>query len=61
MTCPVCNGKTLVCDSRFSKWEEVIKRRRKCKECGYRFNTYEIDEDLYFKLGGKHNVKNQSI
>lgn len=31
----------------------VIERRRKCKVCKYYFNTYETDEDLYFKLNKK--------
>lgn len=49
MTCPVCGGKTLVWDSRYLAKDETLKRRRRCKECGYRFNTYEIDEDLYLR------------
>ena len=50
MTCPVCGGKTTVVDSRPS--EDSVWRRRECQECSYRFNTIEIDMDLY-KKGGK--------
>lgn len=41
MNCPKCNHKkTYVLDSRFKV--DKIKRRRLCKICGFRFNTYEI-------------------
>lgn len=41
MNCPQCNHKkTHVVDSRF-KVDET-KRRRLCRSCGFRFNTYEI-------------------
>lgn len=49
MTCPVCGGDTKVIDSRPS--EDSVQRRRKCLECDYRFNTIEIDMDLYKKGG----------
>lgn len=39
MTCPTCKG-----DNR---------KTTKCKVCKYYFNTYETDEDLYFKLNKK--------
>lgn len=48
MTCPVCGGDTRIVDSR-SK-DDCKKRRRKCQECGYKFNTIEIDMDLYLKM-----------
>ena len=46
--CPVCGGKTRVVDSRPDC--ESVKRKRKCLECGYRFFTVEIDEDLYERI-----------
>ena len=46
--CPSCRCSNFrVIDSR--PYESVIKRRRLCKSCGYKFNTYEIDEELYNK------------
>lgn len=44
MTCPVCGGKTCITDSRSDG--ETVRRRRKCRECGHRFTTEEIDADL---------------
>ena len=50
MTCPVCGGATKVVDSR----PEVdnVHRRRKCKECGYRFSTVEIEVDVKESIDG---------
>lgn len=50
MTCPVCGGNTRIVDSRNK--DDHKKRRRVCQECGYKFNTIEIDMDLYLKMGG---------
>lgn len=48
LLCPVCGGKTEVTDSRSDC--ESVRRKRKCMDCGYKFNTVEIDEDLYKKI-----------
>lgn len=48
MTCPVCGGDTRIIDSRNK--DDHKKRRRVCQECGYKFNTIEIDMDLYLKI-----------
>ena len=46
MTCPYCGcSDTRIVDSR--KREDSVFRRRECIECGKRFNTIEIDYDLY--------------
>lgn len=45
MNCPLCNGPTSVVDSRPD--EESVHRRRKCLDCGHRFGTIELDEDLW--------------
>lgn len=58
MTCLICDGNTKVIDSRL-KEGGLIKRRRECNVCKYRFNTYEIDEDLYFKLNKKEKNNDQ--
>jgi len=47
MNCPLCNGPTGVVDSRPD--EESVHRRRRCLDCGHRFGTIELDEDLLTK------------
>ena len=44
MTCPVCNHDTQVTYT-YDRDDHVI-RDRKCRKCGYRFQTIEIDEDM---------------
>jgi len=42
MRCPKCSStETKVIDSRMSKSETSIRRRRECLACGYRFTTVE--------------------
>ena len=51
MTCPKCGyEKTTVVDSRHDC--ESVQRRRKCldAECGYTFNTVELEGDLLERL-----------
>lgn len=48
MKCPFCasiNNKVI--DSRLSKDEHVIRRRRECIDCGRRFTTYERVEEIH--------------
>lgn len=46
MKCPKCESKTKVMDSRLIEFNRV-RRRRRCKECGYRFSTLEVNiEDV---------------
>ena len=40
MICPDCKGSTKVIDT--DKGEASIRRRRECKDCGFRFTTYEV-------------------
>ena len=44
MNCPICGGSTSVINSR-TPTNDIVKRRRKCMVCGYRFNTVETPED----------------
>lgn len=44
MTCPVCESKTRVTDSR--DFGDHIVRRRKCLECDHAFYTEEIDSNV---------------
>lgn len=49
MQCPRCSShKSKVVDSRTSKDNRTIKRRRECLDCGHRFTTIEavMGEDL---------------
>jgi transcriptional repressor NrdR len=46
MKCPQCNSfNDKVIDTRHSKDGTVIRRRRECLDCGFRFTTYERIED----------------
>lgn len=42
MTCPVCGADTRIINSRCPD-VDVVRRRRKCVECGYRFTTEEYE------------------
>ena len=44
MKCPVCGGNTGICLTR--PQVDHVKRRRKCYECNFRFNTIEVDMDM---------------
>ena len=47
MRCPFCGyGESKVIDSRPTDENERIRRRRECLQCGKRFTTYEIIEDV---------------
>ena len=48
MTCPQCGAETHIINSR--KTCDSVRRRRECCECGYRFTTIEIEQDLFNKL-----------
>ena len=45
MNCPLCEHETKVIDSRPDS--ESVHRRRRCLNCGYRFNTIELDADIH--------------
>ncbi len=47
MECPECGGKTVVVESR--EFLGAVYRRRKCKKCGFRFQTEEIEMDKPIK------------
>ncbi len=63
MKCPFC-GKidNKVIDSRLSKNNNVIRRRRECLNCGRRFTTYEHIEEtpvMIVKKDGRREVFNR--
>lgn len=46
MTCPKCGSKTAVTDCVDNHSDNEYYRRRKCKDCGYRFYTLEFEAEL---------------
>lgn len=43
MICPKCKStKSKIIDSRPTARDLTIRRRHKCKQCGFRFTTYEM-------------------
>jgi len=66
MKCPKCgNDDDKVLDSRSSKEGAVIRRRRECLKCGYRFTTHEeIDRDELFVVkrdGRRENFQRDKL
>ncbi|MBF0203738.1 MAG: transcriptional repressor NrdR [Desulfamplus sp.] len=62
MKCPFC-GKmnNRVIDSRLSRTEMEIRRRRECQECSRRFTTFEIMEDLPVTIVKKDGRREEFI
>jgi len=43
MTCPNCNSENIyVVETRSRDEDGIIRRRRKCSDCGHTFRTYEV-------------------
>lgn len=58
MRCPVClTQDTKVNDSRLAEDGFVIKRRRECQKCGFRFSTYEQLEILNLMVIKRNGLK----
>ncbi len=56
MRCPFCHHPdTEVTDSRLAEGGEAVKRRRRCKQCGRRFTTYERVERTGLTVVKKDN------
>lgn len=51
MPCPQCGGRTDVYDSRLNT-QKLIRRRRSCRACDFRFATIEVLNE-YHPLGKK--------
>lgn len=58
MTCPKCNEKAKVIDSRSD--EDSTERRHECLVCKYRFSTIEIDRDLYERLVRRNDKRQRN-
>jgi transcriptional regulator NrdR family protein len=53
ITCPVCGGHTACNGHHVGAGDgSTMHRYRKCKDCGYRFCTIEIDLDMFRNLTG---------
>lgn len=57
MKCPICKKETKVIDSRALEEGSIIRRRRLCRWCKFRFSTHEEMELLNFKIKKKNNTK----
>lgn len=53
MICTSCGRKSVVLDTRAAPFL-VTMRRRQCSNCGTIFKTYEINENLFRKVGKAH-------
>lgn len=60
MRCPFCQcADTKVTDSRATDDGKAIRRRRECQQCGRRFTTYEMVEEVplvVVKKDGRHEL-----
>ncbi len=66
MKCPNCNeDNDKVIETRLSESGEVIRRRRECLSCGYRFTSYERIEErpimVIKKNGSKQTFSSDKI
>ncbi|MDQ6694760.1 MAG: transcriptional regulator NrdR [Chloroflexota bacterium] len=60
MKCPYCHHEdTQVTDSRLASDGEVVKRRRRCKNCDRRFTTYERIERIGLTVVKKDNTREE--
>ena len=57
MDCPYCGSATKVIFSRAKT--DAVYRRRSCLNCNFRYNTVEIDCDLYHNLSDASSKKNR--
>lgn len=60
MKCPYCHQEdTQVTDSRLTADGDVVKRRRRCKQCQRRFTTYERVERIGLTVVKKDNTREE--
>jgi transcriptional regulator NrdR family protein len=50
LPCSACGAPTEVLEVGLLKTEGIVRRRRKCKICGFRFSTVEMPVTLARKL-----------
>jgi len=66
MICPKCkSNKVKVLEKRNADSEQVVRRRRECESCGFRFTTYERIEAASLvvlkKNGGKESFSSEKL
>ncbi len=60
MRCPICGkDNDKVIDSRSAQEGNIVRRRRKCLECGHRFTTYEAIECVPLYVVKKDNRREE--
>jgi len=58
LNCPQCkSNKIKVLEKRNAEGEQVIRRRRECESCGFRFTTYERIESATLIVKKKDGTK----
>ena len=59
MNCPKCNSSDISVLEKRNPKKGIIRRRRMCKACRFRFTTYEILKELYrvYHSKGKLGLK----
>lgn len=58
MVCPECKSKNVrVLEKRNAESDQVIRRRRECESCGFRFTTYERIEAATLVVVKKNGEK----
>lgn len=60
LPCPTCGAATEVLEVGLLKTEGIVKRRRKCKTCGFRFSSVEMPVTLARKLIQRANLQKGS-
>jgi transcriptional repressor NrdR len=60
MKCPYCHREdTQVTDSRLTPDGQAVKRRRRCRQCGKRFTTYERVERIGLTVVKRDNTREE--
>jgi transcriptional regulator NrdR family protein len=56
VSCPKCSGEQVQVIETSASATAIVRRRRECKQCGYRFSTVEITVDDYEALQARVNL-----
>ncbi len=65
MLCPMCQSETKVVDSRVLNGEMIVRRRRECTKCKFRFSTHEqiviLDMQVIKKDGNRETYNRNKL